>query len=477
MAKIRNPALFSKHFKVDPDRLAKLGVLDPMLNADTNLFIDPLLLRYSRHPAISSGATACFEDHFAKVIKLLQYSTKPGDLTWRNADLLFNFPEVKETCIGYCDSTIHGSAIGPTLRGRLLRTAKEIIDLGIDDPELFALLGLLEDDIGADRISDMTTTATLPALLDFNGVVLPKLGVPTERFEFGDVAAMLPRNPCETSRTGIILLPTDILRDLPIAHDWSDVASAAAKNQALRDRVNKRIGDIWAIRTRKEKAQARLAVLSSKEAFETLMAAVGAADKKPYDADADPLGHYIWRSVLARVAVDFPFAIQPPQAENLAELERVVEQIVGHFGDLVEKNGLWYLLWHDRKPRHEKAAQRLFFGVADAYCKANCLDISPETNSGAGPVDFKFSSGYDARVLVEVKLSTGRVVHGYKTQLEAYKDAEKTTRAIYLVIDVGDMSEKLNTIMARRNARLSDGLRASKIVVVDGEMKPSASKR
>ncbi len=477
MATIRDPVLFSKHFDVDPARLAKLGVLDPMLNADTKLFIDPLLLRESRHPEISADAVACFDQYFGKVITLLQHSSVPGDVAWRNADRLFNFREVIETCIGYGGSTIHGSAIGPTLRARLMNTAKEIVELGVDNPELFVLLGLLEDDIGADRISDMTTTAILPALLKFNEVVLADLDVPTERFTFKTVSTALPRNPCESRRTGIILLPTDILRDLPIAHDWHDVADAADKNQELRDRVNERIGDIWAIKTREDKAQARIAALRSKQAFETLMAAVGVADKKAYDAVADPLGHYLWRDVSATIATKFPFPIRQPTAKNLDELERVVEQIVAHFQDLIEKNGLWYLLWHNGKARHEKAAQRLFFGIADAYCKANNLDISPETDSGAGPVDFKFSSGYDARVLVEIKLSTGKVVSGYRTQLEVYKDAEKTMRAFYLVVDVGGMGEKLEKIFDIRNAWVSSGLRASRIEVVDGEMKPSASKR
>ena len=477
MATIRDPILFSKHFGIDPARLARLGVLDPMLNADTKLFIDPLLLRESRHTEINTDAVTYFDKHFAEVITLLQHSRVRGDVAWRNADRLFNFREIIETCIGYGGSTIHGSAIGPTLRARLMSTAKEIVDLGIDDPELFALLGLLEDDIGADRISDMTTTAILSALLKFNAVVLADLDVPTERFRFKDISAMLPRNPCESQRTGVILLPTDILRDLPIVHDWHDVADAADKNQELRDKVNERIGDIWAIRTRKDKAEARLAALRSKQAFETIMAAVGVADKKAYDAIADPLGHYLWRDVLATIATKFPFSIRQPTAKNLDELERVVEQIMAHFQDLIEKNGLSYLLWHNGKARHEKAAQRLFFAVADAYCKANGLDISPETDSGAGPVDFKFSSGYDARILVEIKLSTGRVVSGYKTQLEIYKNAEKTMRAFYLVINVGRMGNKLEKIFKIKNSWVSSGLPTSRIEVVDGEMKPSASKR
>ena len=80
------------------------------------------------------------------------------------------------------------------------------------------------------------------------------------------------------------------------------------------------------------------------------------------------------------------------------------------------------------------------------FCKANNIDISPETNMGGGPVDFKFSHGYSKRLLVEIKLSKGQVVHGYKKQLEVYKDASKTDMAILLVIDVGGMGGKLSKI-------------------------------
>jgi hypothetical protein len=45
---------------------------------------------------------------------------------------------------------------------------------------------------------------------------------------------------------------------------------------------------------------------------------------------------------------------------------------------------------------------------------------------GGGPIDFKFSSGYAACVLVEMKRSGGTVVHGYEKQLEFYKDPKRT---------------------------------------------------
>jgi hypothetical protein len=54
---------------------------------------------------------------------------------------------------------------------------------------------------------------------------------------------------------------------------------------------------------------------------------------------------------------------------------------------------------------------------------------------GGGPIDFKFSSGYNARVLVEMKRSGGTVVHGYEKQLEFYKTASQTEFAVFVVIE------------------------------------------
>jgi hypothetical protein len=135
------------------------------------------------------------------------------------------------------------------------------------------------------------------------------------------------------------------------------------------------------------------------------------------------------------------------------------------------------LLWDGNTPRYEKAAQLLFFAVAEAYCRANDIDISPETDSGGGPVDFKFSTGYTGRYLVELKLSTGRVVHGYQTQLNVYRDASGQCEASYLVVNVGKMGRKLATIREIRRKLVEKGDSAPSIEGVDARLKPSASKR
>jgi hypothetical protein len=478
MAIIRNPALLTQQFGVDPKLFADLGIFDPILNADTNLFIDPLLLQQSHYTAFSKDAVACFEKFFGDMIVLLESSTDFGDISWRNADRRFTFKEPRETCLGYSDSTIHGNAIGPKLRARVMRTAKHIIQLGINNTKLFALLGLLEEGIGADRISDLTTHAIKSALIRFNVSILPKLKIRTTEFRIGNQNVSLVSNPFEAKEpTPVLLVPTDILRELPIANDWSEIGEAAQENSELRDRVNETIGEIWLIRTKKEKDKAREAMLGSRKAFQAVLDAVDETKKLPYDPKADPEGHYLWRRCISEFAKNFPLKIKPPQHRSLAELERIVDIIIKTFIDLIENKGQWFHLWQNGEPRHERAAQRLFFAIAEVYCKANNLDVSPETNSGGGPVDFKFSSGYDARVLVEVKMSRGRVVHGYRTQLEIYKQAESTSRGKYLVVDVGRMGKKLDEIYRIRNARVAEGVRASDIFIADGSKKLSASVR
>ena len=86
--------------------------------------------------------------------------------------------------------------------------------------------------------------------------------------------------------------------------------------------------------------------------------------------------------------------------------------------------------------------------------------------------------GFDSRVLVEVKLSTNRrLAHGYETQLEVYRAAEATTRAIYLVIDVGRMGRKHEQLIRARNAARAGGAALSDLEFINGVIRPPASRR
>lgn len=50
------PKYFSDHFKIYKSKLKELGVFDPILNFDTKLFVEPLLLKKSSSEIIRNAA-------------------------------------------------------------------------------------------------------------------------------------------------------------------------------------------------------------------------------------------------------------------------------------------------------------------------------------------------------------------------------------------------------------------------------------
>jgi len=386
------------------------------------------------------------------------------------------FTEIPATCLGYGAASIRGSGFGREKRDKVLRTAKEIIELGVDDPRIFFLIPLLEESIGPDLISDMTTRIILPDLAAYTLRVLRPTAVALETFVIDRISMELPRNPFQATRMPVVLVPKDVLSRLPVASDWSEVADSAAENDALRHRVNRYIGNIWDAKTRKDKSRLRANVLHSKAGVEALLAAVVGASRPGYDFDSDPFGIAAWRDLLERVAIEAPLELPKQYSWTADTVGHVVKKIITQFQFLIESRGLSRLLWHEDRPHREEVAQRLFFAVADSYCKANDLDITPEADTGTGVVDFKFAGGFSSRVLVETKLSNNRKLsHGYAKQLEAYRTAERTSHAFYVVLDVGAIGKKDVELVNMRNEQTRRGFLASELVFIDGFTPPSAS--
>lgn len=482
MGKIRNPIRFSEYFKIDSSELEERGVLDPTLNADTKLFIDPLLLESSEHSEITNGARQTYEHHFGTIIKFLAKVKNPNDVAWKSAARLLSFPEIPWTCLGYGSSSVSGSGSGAEMTAQYIETARQIVELGIEDPDLFVAMALFESGVGPDRISDMTTNVILGDLLRFNQRILAEIEVPTRAMNLklkngNTYSANLAVNPFISGSDPVLLVPCDILRDLPIATDWSDVADAASKNTELRGRVNTQIAKMWRVKSRKDKDQIRQWALADKHSFETFMEMLRGAEAEAYNLHDDPLGEIFWRKIASALSEKEPLKIAAPAKMDLAGVKSVVNTIIEQFRFLIEDRRFSEELYHQGKPRPEIAAQRLFFAVAHSYCKANDLDLTPEAETGNGPVDFKVSAGFSGRAVVEIKLSRNpKLVDGYTKQLDAYKRAEETVAGFYIVLDVGNMGKKDERLIAAKNAASTKGEDTSPIFFIDGSRRSSASK-
>lgn len=473
---LRNPRLFSKQFNVPTSALAKADLLDPFLNSDTKLFIDPLLLKGSANSDIRSKGYPLFRKHVGKITQLLLASKNSTDPAWVAAMRLLNLSERRETCLGYGGAGVSGSSRPDSLKQRILHTTKEVLELGITNPEIISLMGVFEDDVGPDTISDLTTNAILPIIQEITLKFCKKYSVPTKQFTIGFDQYELPINPY-APEYGFALVPKDILRELPVATDWSDIDRVVKHNQMLRHKVSQMVTDIAKATIKQKKRALKTIALNSKNNFQEIFDGFFGNNYTGYDFERDKKSIAALRELLDTVAQQNPRPIAKPIKASGDELRRVVREVVAQFKHLVENGDISRLLWDGSKPKSEKSAQLVFFAIADSYCKANDIDISPEVHSGGGPVDFKFSTGYSGRLLVEMKLSKGNVVHGYETQLEVYKAAASTEEAIYLVVNVGDLKDKVTKIQTIRNEALAQGKRASEIVLVDATRKPSASKR
>ncbi len=476
MSKFKNPVLFSKHFNIDVALLDRFGLIDPFLDVDTQLFIDPLLLEKSSNKVISSAAAAHFKQHFSNFLRLLAISRAEGDAPWRNAERLLPLSEPPENGLGYGGASRSGSSRSDEVRLAIMRTAKEIITLGADDPEMISLMGFFEEGVGPDTISDFTTQVIMKQLAEitYKFCKHAKISVYNNNICF-DFA--LPKYTAKNGKNKyFVLVPKDIVRELPMANDWSDVYDAINANRQIRDSVNIMLSSIAKPTVSDRKYAVRNYALRSPERFMSFLSAIKeAADN--YDPNMDALAYFKMKSIISAGYEGIKTENKYDVSVGPSEIYRCVMDSIDLFRHHVENGNLWEELWVNGKPKKERAAQLLYYAISDAYCKAHDVDISPEANMGGGPVDFKFSTGYRSRVLVEMKRSSGQVKHGYEKQLEFYKTAAKSDFGIYVVIDYGNLGNKLQEITQIQSARRSAGLRASDIIVIDSSKKLSASKR
>lgn len=457
--------------------LEREGAFDGFVDIDSRLYVDPALLEKSGAPELS-GAYSHFEDYFRDVLRLLLAAKREqkSDPMFREAVERLTFPESEFTALGFSQGHTSGSGIGPGIAENIAATARKIAAAGRKDPHIFELVGVIEDNVGADRISDMTISIVLPYLLAYSERVATNLGAKTTKVPSVDGNTyQVPLDP--EADEAILLIPRDVLQTLLTAESWDDRDVICQQNRQLRSEVNDRIGNTWKEATEKiNKETLRRTLLSVPEVFDDLLEQYKQKDRSPYDFASDPKGVVVWHDLSKRVAKNHPVSLDVDRVtpDNILS---VVTTICEHFARLIEANGL-FKLFYDKQGnrRHERFAQLLFFGIADSYCAAHNLDLSPEVDSGRGPVDFKMSKGYDARVNVEVKYTSNTSLKkGYTNQLPVYNEAEKTKHSVYLIIITTEVSNQLEAIEKIYQDTKNEGKRAPEICVADGRYKPSAS--
>ena len=232
--------LISDYFDVDFD---SYGVFDAVIDADSHYFINVTRLKDATTPEFISSYQK-INDYFGMIALLLDQAQQKTrkDRFYREALNRFAFSEVNGINLGF-SQTVYGAAFGNGLRDIVISDAFDIVKAGTKRPEFFHLVGLFEDNVGPDRLSDMFATIIKADIYAYTKRINLELGITQENFPeevFNDGVVFNPYKKCD-----LLLLAKEILHELPIAHSWDDIDRVASENEAIRNEINSAIGEEW----------------------------------------------------------------------------------------------------------------------------------------------------------------------------------------------------------------------------------------
>lgn len=273
----------------------------------------------------------------------------------------------------------------------------------------------------------------------------------------------------------LLYIPTDILHELPIARDWTDLDRVISENEAIKAEINQTIGKEWAKMIASQRKEYLLnQVFKVPAKCENVIDSYRNESIEKYNPlkDFNYFSSWAFKQMKDSGVLDY---IEHSETTDKSSWE-VTLKVLSLFKDFMENNKGWEILQLVPTNKGEKVAQKLIQGTGMYCCEEHNVDMSFEPNEGPGPVDMKISRGND-KTIVEVKLSSNNeYLHGFTDQIEDYAKAEKCSQRIYLYIKVGNHPKKDKAIQDKYNEEVAKGANPPLLFIVDAIPRKSASK-
>lgn len=442
------------------------------------LHIDPLLLKGSRIPEFKDAYTEFF-NYFRLFIPLVKASKTDSlqDRFFKQMVERFTFKEIPNTGLGFSKGNTRGRGISGAISRQLAHSAYAIINAGLEDPEIFGLMQLIEDNMAADRISDMTIAILQKHFLEYTQRIAQEMGLTTHpyTFQYGVVFQV----PYYNGKP-LHFIPESFLANLPVAHDFEDIDSVCNYNNRLKRKIAELIGINWSEYKDYKKKDWKNLIVENKDCYEAVINFYKSLKAVPYDFVADNKNQY--RDVLLQELLDeIPFQKPTGYENEQDEVYRLTLAMCQQFKHLVEHNRLSELFYQNHRTPDETDWQLLLYTVADTYKIAGNLDlaITREDNPGVGEIDFHITKGSKANTVIEIKRYTNEnLVHGYRIQLPAYMKAERAQSGIFMVIMEKDNIEEIKRKITEVQKNMKDnGEYIPEVIYINGMKQHSASNR
>lgn len=436
---------------------------DCELSTDTPLYVDPFLVFEDDDPYWADARQTVI-DFFGLALSFI--SAAGGDETsphYLKAVRMLKFPEPSEFALGLSMGHPKGSGAGFKYARKMAAALDLLSQRGVTEVPYIQAFSLFCEGLGVDRISDIFCDILKPKFIKYTQSVasrhdleLEEVAVRAARWQprtgrWDHLRVPLPKSP--VTNEGVLLVPSRFLKDIPVVTPdsfwtWADSSVGEDLRQELNYELNVAL-------SRQERTDAgyrtawrhpNLVVKYLNQVAET--------DMEPYDIPADPKLLVEW----AEAGRDAAARQQPiAKLETEAEFAGWVFELAKEFQHAVEETDLWRALWDDdlRKYRPEKIVQAIAGMLFAAHCRMADVDLTRESNLGRGPVDFKFSQGWEKRALLEVKLiPSTHFFTGASKQLPQYMRTERADIGIYLCVGYTD-----SDFSPERLKRIEDTLR------------------
>ena len=429
---------------------------NPQIEWDTPLFIDPMLLKQTKIREFK-GCYDKIVNFFSKAIVKMN-STIPFDLKKQ----MVSFDEVKEANLGFSYDSNKGKGLTGKIALSVLQNIDKFVDSGLFGIEDFANISLLDKNVNCDRITDMIMNIIKDNFIAYSARIAKQNGFPIkkirikgeflfEEMRWKNEMAELPFVINEKGKQiPVILVPKELL-GIDVYCNSDNFASWLYSNELeyvkrvfnynlkkdITDNKDKILEDI--IKNRRTNILSRF-IKSSRNV-------------EPYDLNND--AKFVYKiydlaNDLYEKSKDY-FQKTTINTSSLS-VQQVAEILINDLKvAITDKKGYIIIKNRNNTFLSEQRISKLVHLLFEATIKdaGFNVDISPETNSGFGPVDFKISRG-DDKVLIENKVSTNpklKVCIDEDKQIHAYMKSEECKKAYLLVfIDKEKDIEKINQL-------------------------------
>lgn len=440
---------FSEYYKIN--KTTQDDWFDPILDMDTLLFIDPLLV-YKYKNSLFLNSHSKIIDFFKGAFNIAATSTKdPKNLKYRMLLNMMVFPEVSEICLGYSSNNTSGLGSGNIFSKNIVKSIYDSIDIGLININHFESIGIFNGGIGRDRLSDATANIIKEELILYTQQVCKSHKIKLSNHyvkhthynkkisRWENTYVKLPTNPYYPNR-GVILVPLNFLGLEPYINSKSFFDYCwDYKNQQVRDEFSLLIKSELKKETIIEIAKKhRNWVSEFEETFKRKN------DIKPYPITEDPKGIYNPSIYTHNFLRGINISIYNSKTDW-------IENIITLFSKLIQKS-LTDINFDNHYLETEESIRLIFKTLIKKICQHNSITIKGDDKIGKGNTIFKFPNKDSLSSYLNIKSARNSLfwknIHSKKTNFKNNFDL------YHVILIINDRKEENNIIGIIENIKL-----------------------